>query len=293
MKIIAFSKDRAAQLDLLIRSLQTNWPLFNLEDLQIIYTYSNADFAAGYKKLQDSFLDKTPLIACCDWYDQKDFHSDLLLHTIFGDGRHLGFLTDDCLFYRYCEIPPSYIETLLDDQENLCFSFRLGAENNRIQNYVTGELHHLIKYGPKSYIDGYQLIKYRWGLYPINSNPGYIGSIDGCIYYRQYVISTLGNTNLSCPRAIEENLANKQDHRSNMKITKPFMIVPRYSNVVCLAINNVQTTPVECGFQYNYEPKWLNDKYLAGQIIDLNRTIENLGEVRGCHTECKLEFCNE
>ena len=50
---IIFSKDRAAQLRLLIYSIQKNAPhVFNLN---VIYTSSNEEFNKGYEKVKEEF----------------------------------------------------------------------------------------------------------------------------------------------------------------------------------------------------------------------------------------------
>ena len=51
MNIIVFSKDRALQLELFIRSFNKYVKNFNNYTINIIYTYSNSQFEAGYNKL--------------------------------------------------------------------------------------------------------------------------------------------------------------------------------------------------------------------------------------------------
>ena len=50
IQAIVFSCDRAAQLDLLLRSIERNAP--GVFDLTITYNASNNDFLAGYDALQ-------------------------------------------------------------------------------------------------------------------------------------------------------------------------------------------------------------------------------------------------
>ena len=51
MNIIIFSKDRACQLDLFLRSLKKYFKEFEELNFNILYTYSNDKFKIGYDKL--------------------------------------------------------------------------------------------------------------------------------------------------------------------------------------------------------------------------------------------------
>ena len=285
MKIIIFSKDRAQQLDFLLSSMNKNWAGFPFADYHIIYTYSNDRFKEGYEILKNKRFG----FVMPNFYKERDFNTDLLIYLISED-NYLGFFTDDCVFYRQSELRPHFIENLLADEQNLCVSLRLGRENSLIQNYLTGEIHQKIDTYPFSHVNEYQLTKYRWGLFPSQSNPGYIGSIDGCFYYNQYVMDAIRNVNISCPRALEENLSNNKEWRNKMMSKKPYMICPRHSNVVVNSINAVQTDAVTCGQEFSYDPLTLNEIYLRGEVIDLEDFLEKCENIQGCHCELPLTF---
>ena len=67
---IAFSKDRAMQLRLLLESLQKNF--IDLGDTHVLYSYSNDRFKNGYEKLKSEF----PRVVFHTQSD--DFYSDIL-----------------------------------------------------------------------------------------------------------------------------------------------------------------------------------------------------------------------
>jgi len=285
MKIILFSRDRAFQLDALFRSFKKNWLSLDFNDINVIYTYSNEKFKEGYEILQDRYLLDFP-----NFYKEKDFNLDLLLHTTFLTNRSIGFFTDDCIFYRPTGLDSNFIDNMLADEQNLCLSLRLGRENSVIQNYLTGEVHKKIdEYGVTT-IDRFQMFKYKWGLFPSQSNPGYIGSIDGCFYDSGYILDTIKNIDISCPRALEENLANNQKWRQEMTSKKPYMICPRRSNVVVNSINFVQTDPVSCGKIFPFSSSALNDIYVAGNVIDLDDFLNKCQDINSCHFEAPFKM---
>ena len=51
VNIIIFSKDRACQLDLLLRSMWSHIDSFDLYHIKVLYTYSNSLFYEGYREL--------------------------------------------------------------------------------------------------------------------------------------------------------------------------------------------------------------------------------------------------
>ena len=51
LNIIIFSKDRACQLELLLRSMKLYFAEFSQHKINILYTYSNDSFKKGYEKL--------------------------------------------------------------------------------------------------------------------------------------------------------------------------------------------------------------------------------------------------
>ena len=93
---IVFSKDRAAQLDLLLRSINKNCPHFF--EVCVLYTYSNEEFKQGYSLIQDKY----PSHDRYHWVDQTDFQKDLE-NLVDRSKQILVFLTDDDHVYKECE----------------------------------------------------------------------------------------------------------------------------------------------------------------------------------------------
>ena len=66
---IILSKNRACQLELLIRSIRKNFK--EIDVINVLYTSSNADFEAGYEKLYNMTEDLT-------WFKEMNFASNYL-----------------------------------------------------------------------------------------------------------------------------------------------------------------------------------------------------------------------
>lgn len=115
MRII-FSKDRPAQLDLLLRSLDKQ--LAPVEKTTVLYHASDHDYAAGYGAIARERPDLS-------WWGD-DFQRDLEMELTRA-GKTVTFLCDDDVLYRPIDRMP---QALLAAMPNLLtFSLRLAAVN--------------------------------------------------------------------------------------------------------------------------------------------------------------------
>lgn len=89
---LVFSKDRAAQLDLLLRSIQRHAP--NLySSLAVLYTGSSADYLRGY---QQCFVEHPEAKFVLEHNFETQVRYWLSVYTY----RPISFLVDDDVFYR-------------------------------------------------------------------------------------------------------------------------------------------------------------------------------------------------
>ena len=98
-EIIIFSKDRALQLEALIRSYYHY--SINPVRLKILYSASNASFLEGYDKLIKQFSDKS-----IQFYREQDFKKDLITLIESIKVSKVLFLVDDIVFKKEfdCEV---------------------------------------------------------------------------------------------------------------------------------------------------------------------------------------------
>lgn len=114
---IVFSRDRAAQLDLLLRSLVRNAPA---EVVDVIWWANEARFINGYGQALDGRVRP--------WFTPPDkFRERLMALLEYAGDRHVTFFCDDDIVYRPLLASPSY---WLQNPRVLCFSWRLSADEN-------------------------------------------------------------------------------------------------------------------------------------------------------------------
>jgi hypothetical protein len=112
---VVFSKDRAAQLDLLLRSLDRYAPE---EETTVISTTSTHGFWSGYDILQDEH----PAVVWYEHFGEVDF-GDHLAYALDAADETVTFFCDDDVLYRKIDQAPALI--LDADRDVLTFSLRL------------------------------------------------------------------------------------------------------------------------------------------------------------------------
>lgn len=91
---LVFSKDRGAQLDLLLASLERYADRL-YRSLTILWTASTPEMIAGYRRCRELHLEPENL----RWWQQGDFETDVRC-WLDGAGETISFLVDDDVFYR-------------------------------------------------------------------------------------------------------------------------------------------------------------------------------------------------
>lgn len=167
---VVFSRDRAAQLDLLIRSLDT---FLVPEPTRVIWVASNDFYRAAYAEVT---IDP----------EQEPDGFNQALHAALSASETVTFLCDDDVVYRPCTIDPA---VRLADPKVLTFSLRLGRGNKQ-QPLPAGFP--------------------RWQWWPLPRHDfGYPASVDGHTFRTDDVLAVLGNTAVSDPTWLETVLARR------------------------------------------------------------------------------------
>lgn len=270
--LIIPSFNRPSQLDCLLNSLSRYWS-YNDVQIKVLYKYDHPDYEEGYYKVFEKHWYVHPRLEYDFCRQIKDF--------VNKAGEVVGFFTDDCVCYRKPDIAPDEILTLLQSNDILSFSLRLGS-NTKIQNYLTSSL---AKY-PFCKELSYNVNSWKWKLLPRFENFGYIFSWDGHFYRKEWIQECFNICNAwENPRALEHQI-NVSDE---IRHTSPFnMTACKTSSVFVNTINAVQNQDIPSGTKYSYSPKELNDLFLAGEIISLN-SFDGL-HVISCHEEIPLIF---
>ena len=129
MRAIVFSRDRAMQLDALLRSLAAHCAEAGGLRVDVLFTASSAGFARQYEEVERSWGGPLDLRLV----QERDFRADLLTIVDGPDERagavpssHLLFLVDDALFCRPFSLTCA-LDALAERPRALGFSLRLGA----------------------------------------------------------------------------------------------------------------------------------------------------------------------
>lgn len=259
LNFLIFSKDRACQLDALLRSIyQFCNTLNNHYKISILYTYSDS-----HKASYELCKHKHPKPK---WIKETNFEEQT---KSLLENKKICLLTDDTLFFRKF----SYAGKL---ENNEVFSWRLG-HNTYIQDHIRGiEQPRLRPQGECT-----KLIWWNPNVYPANCNYGYPFSFDGHVYPENLLFDLLKDSSFKSTNDMEGILHSKR-----------FCITKLYSNFhsscVNIPVNNISGLTAS-GAHFSYSLDELKDMFVSGKRIKL---FDQNGHdpILGCHQEFKFEF---
>jgi len=240
IQLIIPSKDRACQLDLLLRSLDN---LLNIEfHVNVIWKASSKEFQEGYEKLFDNFV---------SFFKEENFREDVL---DLCKGNLCCIMCDDNVIYRTIE------HGLPQINPGKVFSLRLGL-NTIVQNHTIGSFQpRLNQYA------GENIIEWNPHLYNNLMNYGYPFSLDGHIYNTKQFVNLASQFNWKNTNELEGGLFN---NRFDITILSSF----RQSASVNIPLNNLS------GYTKSMDisPAFLNDEFLKGKRLYLPENINIVG----------------
>jgi glycosyltransferase involved in cell wall biosynthesis len=118
IRLVVFSKDRPAQLDLLLRSIDRFVPTG--VQTAVVYTASEELHDRGYAMVRDAH-------PWARWVDEREAggFKAATLGLVADAGERLGFLVDDVVFTHPLDVDAAPLAALDSDPEVLCCSLRL------------------------------------------------------------------------------------------------------------------------------------------------------------------------
>jgi hypothetical protein len=272
LNVIIFSKDRAMQLDLLLKSILLN---FNVEDykLNILYKASNDEYNRGYNMIRD-------LYPQFSYKREENFKSDLI--SLFNESKYTVFLTDDDIIYQSFKLNNDELHNIFMLTDANCFSLRLGL--NTVNCYTMQKLNKLNNYKTHNFYYDVDLIEpvISWKVADGTNDYAYPMSLDGHIFKTEYIKNLCEVLEYTNPNLFEAFLSN---------FGKPEMIMASYKNnkLVNSPINRVQDTFQNLsGMKYRYSSEDLNEMYLDDVCFNFEKMKFN--EITGCHQEIQPFF---
>jgi len=275
--VIIFSRDRAAQLDLLLRSIQLNHNN-TFSQITVLYTCTDDDFLAGYVLAQERHR-KVDFITD----DSEGNFQETLLTLLRSDSSEfITFFTDDDILYRPIPVDRKAVERqLTKDKDTCCVSLRLG-QNTKIQD----PYNHIATQFPKHVELDLPFVSWDWTQIPAHMNFGYPLSVDGHIFTRVLIEDLVSSIHFDNPNVLEGNL-------QNVKIfCPPFMTCFTHSVIVNSPTNRVQSVcPNRAGEVYGECAKTMNNSFVRGWYIDLDKT--DFSDIVGCHQEIDFKWTDK
>lgn len=263
-----FSRNRAAQLDLLLRSIDERAPdLF--ERIHVLYRGTNIDYLFGYKKCIDAHQNV--------WFGyERSFQTqvdDLVQGALC---EYVSFLCDDDIIVRNHTDSPKPHEILGETPTMLCFSLRLGLNATNCYPLRREQKQPAIL---ERYRD---TIMWAWGY--ADGDWGYPGSLDGHVFRKHELNNLLTGREYTGPNRMEDALTNRC---FGLDDQRPLMGSYEKSLITGVPINRVnEGYPNRNGEAHAQSPWDLNVRYLEGERLSL----PNGSAVTGAHTEMELVF---
>lgn len=256
---IILSKDRPAQLDLLLRSIERNGGGYFGTPL-VIAGGSSQGLAEVYAEHQIALVYEGE-----PWSFEEFVRSALV-------GEFVCFMCDDGILYR--RIPPLELDRWTD--ELLCVSLRYGE--NTVEQYPTGE------------VNGWEEVRetseglLTWPWRQAIGDFGYPGSVDAHIFRTADVVRMLEPHTFPNPTALECALV---EGCFQIAASRPLMACYPHSVYVGNPVNRVsEQSNVRYGQTYPVTAAECAEKFAEGLRIDLDAL--NFSAVNGAHSEVEL-----
>jgi len=262
INIIIFSKDRASQLELLLRSMKLYFKEFYNSKINVLYTYSDNEYEKGYDKIFNIHNDKN-----INYIKETDKFKNHILDLLNTENLYTVFFVDDDVFKNTFTLD--------------CKQFKLFTMNNDILA-LSLRLHPHLTYCYSTQVrinkpnfDSNLVFKwlYEYGDY------GYPMSLDGHIFRTSDILSLTTSLYFNNPNTYESVLAGSPINRLKMICFENSIIVNNPVNRVQNTFQNVHG---------NITSKYINEKLLDDFIIDLDnfKGIINYS----CHQEIDIKF---
>jgi hypothetical protein len=246
LQVVIFSKDRAPQLELLLRSIKRFWEGWEHERFSVMLHGSDEQFARGYELVRGLHPE-------FDYRDEADspepFKAQLL--GLLGPAPFTAFLVDD-IAIKEPVATAAALDRLAAEPELACVSLRLAPAMDYC--YPPDVAAPAPTFGPAL----------TWPWRGAGGDWEYPMSLDGNIFRSDDVVPTIEQASFSNPNSLEVELARRP-------IDRPLMTCLPKAAVLNIPANRVQTTVQNRHTGGTAER--LNRMFLAGARLDLEPLV--------------------
>ena len=193
LSIFIFSKNRACQLDALLRSLKLNFKEWNDSEVNILYNYDNNLFGRGYEKVQ---IDHPEF----NYIKENNFRNDFLNIIQKASSDWLCGFTDDTIFKNTFSLLE---EEFIFFQKNIS-SLKLISLSLRLYPGIQFcyPMNNLFSPHPKFIHDKYLI----WNWTKLTPDWGYPLSIDSHVFNKEHFSFLISKFDFQNPNILESNL---------------------------------------------------------------------------------------
>jgi hypothetical protein len=252
MNIVIFSKDRAMQLEALLRSYKEFCKDCYFNNITIIWKASTLDFLDGYMTLQENEAYTKDL--GITWVIQTDFKKNVL-ESLKSSSEFSMFLVDDILFKEPFSSSDKQFITFRDSKEILCLSLRLWKGIDYC--YPTNTTVTLP--------NDFDQFTGTWSWVGAEGDWGYPMSVDGHVFRTELISQIAAKLNYYNPNTFEGIMAA---FSGMLKNYGKMICYPQGSKLLNLPINRVQND-VNNRFENSISAEEMNQRFLNGDRIDL------------------------
>ena len=262
LNIIVFSKDRACQLELFLRSMKIYFNEFYDHKINILYTYSSDKFKEGYERLftihNDSNINYIK--------ETQDFKRHVIL-LLDQNNPYTVFFVDDIVFKNPFTLKSKQFKLFTLNDEILTLSLRLSS-------YLTYCYAARIRITPPNFDSNFS---FKWQGLP--GDYGYPMSLDGHFFRTNEFAAITKVLTFNNPNSYESILASYPINRLKMICFEDSIVMNNPINKVQNWNNNVHG---------NISADFLNENFLEGNIIDLEdfKGLKN----KSCHQEIEIKL---
>lgn len=261
INLLIWSKDRACQLELLLRSIEKHAK--GIFSTSVLYTSSNSLFDKGYNQLQAK---NYPV----RWIREFDFEEQTRKYIGGVSSKDpICFSTDDMVFYTQC------INPHIPQFDNEVFSFRLGF-NTVMQDCHSGRYQRPLF----NYVQNECLVSWNPNEYHPFDNYGYPLALDTHVFQAAKMQELISYFSFKNTNQLESNMQAYTIGINRM-----------YSYETSAAVNiptNTLSQVTRAGEVHPYSLEYLNNEFLGGKLINLEN-IERTSII-GAHQELPLEL---
>jgi SAM-dependent methyltransferase len=261
LDLVVFSKDRPAQLELLLRSAKRFFRGWQDANWSVLYTASNDDFDAGYRRVRAEH----PEFRYIDEREHDKPFKELTLDLV-GQSELLAFVVDDNVFKEPFQLEAPELHAFRADSSIACLSARMCPR--MFHCYPTDEITPIPAFERGTVWD-WREAEGGWG-YPM--------SVDFHIFRSADMVPLLREVEFFNPNSLEGALAAKP-------LAAPKMICLPEAAVVNLPVNRVQDTALNRNAG-TFEAADLNAEFVSGRRL----ALEPIAGVRNVSTHHEMDL---